>query len=71
MSKILNVDQLGKTYSSGSKKLTVLDAISFEIEQGDTFAIVGPSGSGKTTLLRLIAGLEKPDSGTIEVLDIR
>lgn len=67
MSKILNVDQLGKTYTSGSKKLTVLDAISFEIEEGDTFAIVGPSGSGKTTLLGLCAGLDEPDSGYVEL----
>ncbi|WP_297797023.1 ABC transporter ATP-binding protein [uncultured Eudoraea sp.] len=67
MSKILNVHQLGKTYSSGSKKLTVLDAISFEIEKGDTFAIVGPSGSGKTTLLGLCAGLDEADSGSIEL----
>jgi putative ABC transport system ATP-binding protein len=71
MSKILNVNQLGKTYSSGSKKLTVLDAISFEIEQGDTFAIVGPSGSGKTTLLGLCAGLDEPDSGYIELCGTR
>ena len=71
MSKILNVNQLGKTYSSGSKKLTVLDAISFEIEQGDTFAIVGPSGSGKTTLLGLCAGLDEPDSGSIELCGTR
>ncbi|WP_297706306.1 ABC transporter ATP-binding protein [uncultured Eudoraea sp.] len=71
MSKILNVDQLGKTYSSGSKKLTVLDAISFEIEEGDTFAIVGPSGSGKTTLLGLCAGLDEPDSGYIELCGTR
>ncbi|MGB5361323.1 ABC transporter ATP-binding protein [Eudoraea sp.] len=71
MSKILNVDQLGKTYSSGSKKLTVLDAISFEIEEGDTFAIVGPSGSGKTTLLGLCAGLDEPDSGYVELCGTR
>jgi putative ABC transport system ATP-binding protein len=71
MSKILNVNQLGKTYTSGAKKLTVLDAISFEIEQGDTFAIVGPSGSGKTTLLGLCAGLDEPDSGYIELCGTR
>lgn len=65
MSKILNVQQLEKSYSSGSKKLKVLHGVSFEIEQGDTFAIVGPSGSGKTTLLGLCAGLDTPDSGTI------
>jgi len=50
MAKILNVRQLEKTYSSGSKKLKVLHDISFSIEERETFAIVGPSGSGKTTL---------------------
>ncbi|NNE78586.1 MAG: ABC transporter ATP-binding protein [Pricia sp.] len=67
MAKILNVNHLKKTYSSGSKNLTVLDDISFAIEEGETFAIVGPSGSGKTTLLGLCAGLDQPDSGTVEL----
>lgn len=67
MTKILNVHQLKKTYTSGSKKLTVLDNITFSIEKGDTFSIVGPSGSGKTTLLGLCAGLDRPDEGSIEL----
>lgn len=65
MAKILNVDNLGKIYSSGSKKLTVLQDISFDVEERDSFSIVGPSGSGKTTLLGLCAGLDQPDSGTV------
>lgn len=67
MSKILKINGLEKTYVSGSKKLTVLKNISFEVEKGQTFSIVGPSGSGKTTLLGLCAGLDKPDTGTIEL----
>ncbi len=67
MSKILNVEHLGKTYTSGSKQLTVLDDINFSIEAGETFAIIGPSGSGKTTLLGLCAGLDYPDSGIVEL----
>lgn len=67
MAKILNVRQLEKTYSSGSKQLKVLHDISFSIEERETFAIVGPSGSGKTTLLGLCAGLDQADSGTIEL----
>ncbi|NAY91286.1 ATP-binding cassette domain-containing protein [Muricauda sp. JGD-17] len=67
MSKILNVEHLGKTYTSGSKQLTVLDDINFSIEAGETFSIVGPSGSGKTTLLGLCAGLDYPDTGTVEL----
>ena len=67
MAKILKVQNLRKSYDSGSKKLTVLDDINFEIEENETFAIVGPSGSGKTTLLGLCAGLDQPDSGSIEL----
>lgn len=65
MAKILDVYNLTQTYKSGSKNLTVLEDVSFEIEEGETFAIVGPSGSGKTTLLGLCAGLDKPESGYI------
>lgn len=65
MSKILKIHELEKTYSSGSKNLTVLHNISFEVEKGATFSIVGPSGSGKTTLLGLCAGLDQPNSGTV------
>lgn len=67
MTKILNVTNLGKTYTSGSKNLTVLDDISFGVEQGSTFSIVGPSGSGKTTLLGLCAGLDDAGSGSVEL----
>lgn len=67
MTKILNVRNLEKSYSSGSKRLTVLHDINFDIEEKETFAIVGPSGSGKTTLLGLCAGLDRPDSGNIEL----
>ena len=67
MAKILNVNNLGKIYTSGSKKLTVLQDITFNVEEGDTFSIVGPSGSGKTTLLGICAGLDQPDSGTVNL----
>jgi putative ABC transport system ATP-binding protein len=67
MSKILKIDGLKKTYKSGDKELTVLHDISFEIEKGQTFAIVGPSGSGKTTLLGLCAGLDQPSAGSVEL----
>ncbi len=67
MTNILNVQQLKKTYSSGTKTITVLDDITFSVFRGDTFAIVGPSGSGKTTLLGLCAGLDQADAGSIEL----
>lgn len=67
MTNILKIKQLEKTYTSGSKKLTVLKNISFDVEKGSVFSIVGPSGSGKTTLLGLCAGLDAPTSGNIEL----
>ncbi len=67
MPKILKITGLEKTYTSGNKQLTVLQNISFDVEKGQTFSIVGPSGSGKTTLLGLCAGLDQPNSGTVEL----
>lgn len=67
MTKILKINGLEKTYKSGSKQLTVLQNVSFEVEKGQTFSIVGPSGSGKTTLLGLCAGLDSPNSGTVQL----
>ncbi len=68
---ILRVENLTKTYQSGGRSLTVLDNVNFEIQPGDTFAIVGPSGSGKTTLLGLCAGLDRASSGSVYLNDIK
>jgi putative spermidine/putrescine transport system ATP-binding protein len=45
--------------------VVAVDGVDLEIEQGEFFSLLGPSGSGKTTLLRIIAGFERPDSGTV------
>lgn len=67
MAKILEVDNLSKSYHSGSRELTVLDDINFSVEERETFAIVGPSGSGKTTLLGLCAGLDHINRGSVKL----
>ena len=64
---VLRVDALTKTFPSGGRTLTVIDDVSFAVDEGDTCAIVGPSGSGKTTLLGLCAGLDQPSSGRVEL----
>lgn len=68
---VLQAEQLSKTYFSADKKLTVLDQVSFQAEQGTTLAIIGPSGSGKTTLLGLCAGLDVPTSGFVSLMGFK
>ena len=69
--RVLVVDQLTRSYRSGTRELTVLDDVSFSIDAGSTCSIVGPSGSGKSTLLGLCAGLDQPTRGTVELLGER
>ena len=60
---IIRADRLSKIVQSGDAPLTILDAVSFDVDDGETVAIVGASGSGKTTLLGLLAGLDDATSG--------
>ena len=67
MGAFLQLRDVSKTYQSVSDgpAVNVLDNISFEIEQGESAAIVGPSGSGKSTLLNIIGTLDRPTSGQV------
>ena len=67
METILSLQNVSKNYISGGNHLTVLDNISFSVQEGASMAIVGPSGSGKTTLLGLCAGLDQPSAGSVEL----
>jgi putative ABC transport system ATP-binding protein len=64
---MLHCQSLSRTYRSGGRDLTVLKDITFSLESGDFLAILGPSGSGKTTLLGLLAGLDRPTTGTVHL----
>lgn len=64
---IVQIRQVTKSYHRGEQRVPVLTNISFDIISGDFIALMGPSGSGKSTLLNLIAGIDKPDSGSLKV----
>lgn len=66
---MITISHLTMRLSGGGHALTILDDISLEIPKTQMAAIVGPSGSGKSTLLGLMAGLDKPTSGTIRLDD--
>ncbi|MDQ6717701.1 MAG: ABC transporter ATP-binding protein [Gemmatimonadota bacterium] len=67
---MLIAKEVTKEYKSGEQTLAVLKNVSFDVPQGSFIAIVGPSGSGKTTLLGLLAGLDRPTSGTVVLEDV-
>jgi putative ABC transport system ATP-binding protein len=64
---VLSVRDLTKTYRSAGEQVTVLRGVNLDIAAGERVALTGESGSGKSTLLHLIAGLDRPDSGAIEL----
>ncbi len=63
--EILKVENLSKTYKTGSIEVKAVDDISFSVEKGDFVAIVGSSGSGKSTLLHILGGVDRPTSGKV------
>jgi iron(III) transport system ATP-binding protein len=63
----LRVDGLRKIYPSKRDQVLAVNEVSFDIREGHFYTLLGPSGCGKTTTLRCVAGLEKPDGGTITV----
>jgi len=65
--KPLGVSKIVNKLNSKNKTLTVLDKISFTVNKGEILGIIGFNGSGKTTLLRIIAGVYKPDTGSVEI----
>jgi putative ABC transport system ATP-binding protein len=64
---LVEIRHLAKSYRRGHQLVPVLADITLSVAAGDFMALMGPSGSGKSTLLNLIAGLDKPDSGTLLV----
>ena len=67
---LVEIRNLSKSYRRGGQIVPVLSDITLDIASGDFVALMGPSGSGKSTLLNLIAGIDKPDGGTLCVAGV-
>ncbi len=67
MPALLELDAIGRTYTTGGEPLTVLTDVSLVIQSGEFVAIMGASGSGKSTLMNIIGCLDKPSIGTYRV----
>ncbi len=63
----ITLDRVTKRYVKGDHELTPLKDVTVGIDEGAFFVLLGPSGSGKTTLLNLVAGIDRPDEGTVTV----
>ena len=64
---LIECRELTRTYRRGDQEITPLDALDLDIDAGTFLALMGPSGSGKTTLLNLLAGIDRPTSGSLVV----
>ena len=59
-----------RAYGRGERRITPLDHVDLQVEEGEFFVLLGPSGSGKSTLLNIVAGIDAPDEGEVQVAGI-
>ena len=64
---LIRLTSLTKSYASGPDAVQVLKGLDLEVDEGELVVILGPSGSGKTTILNLVAGIDSPSKGRVEV----
>ena len=62
---MLEFNNVSKSFWTGKQRKVILDRASFRVELGNSLGILAPNGTGKTTLINMMAGLEKPDEGSI------
>src|SRR5499425_2804978 len=66
-SPVVSAEGVSRRYGEGDTAVDALREVSLEIEPGKLTAVMGPSGSGKSTLMHVLAGLDRPTSGTVEI----
>jgi putative ABC transport system ATP-binding protein len=64
---LVDLRSVTKTFTTGSEAVTPIAGLDFAVERGEFVCLMGPSGSGKTTLLHLLAGIDQPTEGTVQV----
>ena len=64
---LIALDEVSLTLGSGDVRTHILKSVSLRLDPGESLAVLGPSGSGKSSLMAVIAGLERPDSGRVEL----
>ena len=64
---VVVADEITRRYGAGDTAVDALKGVSLEVGQGKLTAVMGPSGSGKSTLMHILAGLDKPTSGTVQI----
>ena len=64
---LVEINDVSKSFQRDVERIDVFNGLSMEVEKGDFTALMGPSGSGKSTLLNLVAGLDRPTSGSVRV----
>lgn len=67
MEKILEVKNLYKEFAIGKEKATILNNISFDVQEGEFLSVMGPSGCGKSTMLYILGGLDIPSKGSVSI----
>jgi len=66
---VLQMNNVGRTFSTAAGELTILDNVNLQLSSGDAVALQGPSGCGKSTLLHIAGTLDKPTSGEVAILN--
>ena len=64
---LVELKNVCRSFWKGEETITPIDDVTLEIHEGDFVSLMGPSGTGKSTLLNLVAGIDRPDSGSITV----